>query len=212
MKFIEKKENVEREYDVYYDREKLKEILDEIVKKTIYKTDGNFTAPHGASFNGNEFTKGASLPNGDPMYENIKKIYYYTSSGPYSYHNDSIAVEGTQVTSPELAYIIEKILADEPESINEFFEYFFHPELVPIDEKIKKLNNEIDEIDNFDFDRKINALNNLKCLCEEKRVKAYFDPDLLRKYYTQAYFLFELRLVNEKTKINGSRILLKDYK
>ena len=25
MKFIEKKENVEREYDVYYDREKLKE-------------------------------------------------------------------------------------------------------------------------------------------------------------------------------------------
>lgn len=212
MKFIEKKENVERVYEVYYDREKIKEILDEIVKKTSYKTEGKFTAPSGASFKGNEFTNGASLPNGDPMYENIKRIYYYTSNGPYSYHNDSIAVEGIQVTSPELAYIIERILADEPESIYEFLEYLFHPELVPIDEKIKKLNKEIDNIDNFDFDKKINALNNLKRLCEEKKAKAYFDTDLLRNYYMRAFFLVELRLVSEKTITNGSRVLLKDLK
>lgn len=212
MKFIEKKGNVERVYEVYYDCEKLKGILDEIVKKTSYKTEGKFTAPSGASFKGNEFTNGASLPNGDPMYENIKRIYYYTSNGPYSYHNDSIAVEGTQVTSPDLAYIIERILADEPESIYEFLDYFFHPELVPIDTKIEKLNKEINNIDNFDFDKKINALNNLKCLCEEKKTKAYFNTDLLRKYYTQAYSLFELQLVSEKTITNNSRVLLKDMK
>ena len=48
--------------------------------------------------------------------------------------------------------------------------------------------------------------------CEEKKTKAYFNTDLLRKYYTQAYFLFELQLVSEKTITNNSRVLLKDLK
>ena len=212
MEFVEKNENIERVYSVCYDVEKLKELLDEIVKKASYKTDGRFTAPYNASFEGNVFTSGADLPNGDPMFENIKRIYYYTSDGPYSYHNDSIAVEGTQVTPPELAFIIERILSDEPNSIYELLNYATHDELVPIDEKIAAANRAVNGIDNFDFDKKINALNSLKHFCEDKKTKEYFDVELLKQYYLQARSLFELQLVSEKTMKNSGRILLKDYK
>ena len=174
MEFIEKSDNVERVYSVYYDDKKLKELLDEVVRNASYKTDGTFTAPYNASFEGNVFISGADLPNGNPMYENIKRIYRFTSNGPYSYHGDSIAVEGTQVTPPELAFIIERILSDEPNSIYKFLNYATHDELVPIDEKIAAANKAVDEIDNFDFDKKINALNSLKQFCEDKKAKKYF--------------------------------------
>lgn len=213
MEFIEKSDNVERVYSVYYDCEKLKELLDEIVRKASYKTDGKFTAPYNASFEGNAFTSGASLPNGDPMYENIKRIYRYTSNGPYSYHDDSIAVEGTKVTPPELAFIIERILSEDSDSIYEFLNYTTHDELVPIDEKIAAADKAVDEIDNFDVDKKINALNSLKQFCEDKKSKEYFDAELLKQYYLQARSLIELQLVSEKTmKSSSGRVLLKDYK
>ena len=212
MEFIEKSDNIERVYLVYYDDKKLKELLNEVVRNASYRTDGTFTAPYNASFEGNVFTSGADLPNGDPMYENIKRIYRFTSKGPYSYHDDSIAVEGTQVTPPELAFIIEKILSNETNSIYKFLNYANHEELVPIDEKIAAANKAVDEIDNFDFDKKINALNSLKRFCENKKGKEYFDVELLKKYYLQACSLFELELVSEKTIKNGGRILLKDYK
>ena len=109
----------------------------------------------------NIIISGANLPNGDSMYENIKRIYYYTSNGPLSYPNDSIAVEGTQVTPPELAFIIESILSGK-NNIWMFLNYANSEELISIDEKVKKANNEVDKISNFDFDRKIRALNDLK--------------------------------------------------
>ena len=67
MEFIEKSDNVERVYSVYYDDKKLKELLDEVVRNASYKTDGTFTAPYNASFEGNVFISGADLPNGNPM-------------------------------------------------------------------------------------------------------------------------------------------------
>lgn len=212
MEFIEKSDNIEKVYSVYYDSEKLKKLLDEIVRNVSYKTDGKFTAPFDASFEGNVFTSGANLPNGDPMYENIDSIYRYTSHGYYSYHNDSIAVEGTLVTPPKLAFIIEKILSNEPNSIYNFLDYATSSELVSIDEKIIVANKSVDEIDNFDYDKKINALNNLKQLCENKKEKKYFDSELLKQYYLQACSLVEFQLVSEKTIRTGERILLKDFK
>lgn len=212
MEFIERKDNVEKVYSVNYNVEKLKDLLDEIVKNVSYKIDGTFTAPYNASFEGNTFTSGASLPNGDPMYENIKRIYRYTSNGPYSYRDDSIAVEGTQVTPPELAFIIKRILAEDSNSIYEFLAYETYGELIPIDKKIEYANKDVDEIDNFDFDNKICALNKLKQLCEDKKSKKYFDVELLRQYYLKACSLFELQLLSEKVTKNGEGVLLKDYK
>lgn len=212
MEFIETNDTIERVYSVYYDSEKLKKLLDEIIKNVSYKTEGTFTAPSDAKFEGNRFISGADLPNGDPMYENINRIYRYTSDEPWSYPYDSIGVEGTQVTPPELAFIIVSILADEPNSIYEFLNYPADDELIPMDEKIETTNKIINETDNFDFDNKIDALNYLKSLYEKKQNKEYFDVELLKHYYLQARSLFELELVSEKIMKKGDKVTLNDYK
>lgn len=212
MEFKEYNDIIERVYSVYYDSEKLKKLLDEIIKNVSYKTEGTFTAPSDAKFEGNRFISGADLPNGDPMFENIKRIYRYTSDEPWSYHDDSIGVEGTKVTIPCLAFIVGNILADEPNSIYQFLNYPADDELIPIDEKIETTNKIINETDNFDFDNKIDALNHLKSLYEKKQNKEYFDVELLKHYYLQARSLFELELVSEKIMKKGDRLSLNDYK
>lgn len=206
MKYIEKNKNVERVYSVHYDSEKLKELLDEVVRNLSYRTDGHFNPLHIITFDGNVITSGANLPNGDPEYENIKKIEYY------NYQDDSIRVVGTKVTSPRLAFIIKKILSDDEKGIYEFLDYKNASELIPIDEQIVAANKAIDEIDNFDFNKKMSALNELKSLCAVKENKQYFDVELLKQYYLQAYSLIELELISEKTMMSGNRVLLKDFK
>ena len=212
MEYIEKNETTERVYSVYIDREKLKDLLDEIIKKTSYRENGTFTAPYNASFKENVFTFGANLPNGDPMYENIKRIYRYTSDEPYSYHNDSIGVEGTQVTPPKLAFIIEDILSGEEQSIYSFINYPNHQELISIDEKISAANKAVDEISNFNVRDKISALTRLNKHILDKEAQRYFDVELLKKYYSQACLLIELQLVSEKNIKNSGKILLRDHK
>ena len=110
MEYIENKDNVERVYSVHFDNEKLKNLLDEIIRNVSIRINGKYTAPDNARYKDNVFTYGAELPNGDPMYENIQSIYRFTSTGMYSYHNDSIAVEGTLVKPPRLAHIIARIM------------------------------------------------------------------------------------------------------
>ena len=214
MKFKDKSEDVERIYSVHYDHKQLKKLLDEIIKKTSYRVSGKFTAPFDAKFEGTKFISGASLPNNDPMYEDIKRIYRFTSNGAYSYPYDSIAVEGTEVTSPELAYIIKGILSGDSNSFSNLLDYKNNCELIPIDEQIANANKAVDEINNYDVDKKISQLTRLKQLLEYKKSGRYFDSELLIQYDLQAISLFELELISEKIINigNGTRVLLKNLK
>lgn len=190
MKFIEKKDNIERVYSVNFDRKKLKELLNEIVRKTSYRIEGKFTIPSCLAYDD-------TLPNGDPMYENIKNKYTTTSTGEDSYHDDLIVIEGTEVNSPMLADIIGGILDGDSESIYLFANYLSSDELVPIDKQISDANQKVNDIANADVSNKIEALNDLQELCEDKKEGKYFDTELLRKYYLKARSLFSLQLVNE---------------
>lgn len=214
MQLDEKKDNVEKVFSVCYDGKKLESLLDKIVKETSYRTAGTFTAPSDVEvdFKRNEIISGARLPNGDPIYENIKRIYKYTSKSVHSYHNDSIGVEGIEVTAPLLSYIIDDILLDKCDSIYDFLNYETCGELISIDEEIRLCDEYINSINNFKTEDKIYHLNKLKKLCERKRLKQYFNVELLGQYYLQAQSLIELHLESEKTYKTGNKILFKDYK
>jgi len=214
MQLIEKTENVERVYEVTYDKEKLIALLDEIVKKASYKIEGTFNVPYGTrvSLSKQTIVEGGKLPNEDPMFINIKRIYEYTSDSSYSYHNDSTAIEGTKIVAPQLAYIIKGLLSDEPDSIDSFMKYESSEELIPIDKKIKDQDAKINETSNFAVDKKIELLEELKELCSKKDTNQYFDAKLLIAYYTAACNLIEMQLISEKVVKKGNKVLLKDYK
>lgn len=209
MQYIDKRvlkgSDVEILFDVQYDADKLEDLLDRIVKKASYKEKGRFTAPYYAQYENNKFINDIVLPNGDSMYENIERISSFD-------HGDYIEVVGVEVTPPRLAYIIDGILKNKEESIHDLMNYRDNPELISITEKITKANKEIDEIDNFDTDNKIGALERLKVLCENKKKGKYFDTQLLADFYEEALSLIDLSIVKETVVTERiGKILLKSY-
>ena len=138
MKYVEKDEKSQKVYGVYYDADKLKDLLDRVIKKTSYREHGTFTAPFRARYMENKFVDEVNLPNGDPMYEDIESIYSFESGGPYGYHDDSVGVVGIEVHPPRLAKIINGIMQGDEESIPELINYVNYRDLIPIDERIAK--------------------------------------------------------------------------
>ena len=214
MQLVEKKDNVEKVFSVCYDRKKLESLLDKIVKETSYRTEGIFTEAPGveADFEKKIIISGASLPNGDPIYENITNICPKPPKSVFGNHDGSIQIVGIEVTSPWLAYIIRDMLSGKSDSIYDFLNYETCGELISIDEEIRLCDEYINSINNFKTEDKIYHLNKLKKLCERKRLKQYFNVELLGQYYLQAQSLIELHLESEKTYKTGNKILFKDYK
>lgn len=212
MKYIYKDDKVERVFDVSYDEEELKTLLDNVVKKLSYREDGGFVIEPGPKFDNNGFSNGPVLPNGDQEYENVTGLMQWMHEGSLGYPGDSIKIKGTRVVPPRLASIIGKILSDDPKGINDLMEYPKRSECIPIDERIETTNKEIDKISNFDTDNKIGALERLKQLCDDKKNGRYFDTKLLKSFYLETLSIINLRLDTETIiNKNDNKILLKDY-
>ena len=215
MQYIEKNDNIERVYNVFFNEEELSRILDEIVKNVNYEEEGTFTLSYNAcvDYSNNHILSGEDLPNKMPRFKNIKRIYRCTSNTIHSYHNDSVACEGTQVFVPYLAYIIKGILRKETNCMESFINYKNSEEIVPLDDKIKILNDKINSMNNEYTDMKISLLKDLRRLLDNKKNNKYFDTELLNKYYNEASGYIELELVSEKVIIKErNKVLLKDLK
>ena len=215
MQYIEKNNNIESVYNVYCNEEELSRILNEIIERINYEQEGTFTLSYNArvDYEKNKIISGEYLPNGKPEYKNIKRIYPFNSNNTYGYHDDSIAVEGTKVIVPYLAYIIKRILRKEINSIGSFIDYKNSDELVSIDEKIAMLNDKINKMDNDDPNKKIALLKELKELLNAKRDHRFFDAELLRKYYDLASREIAVQLISKRVIMNNSdKILLKNFK
>ncbi|NMA50888.1 MAG: hypothetical protein GX951_03450 [Mollicutes bacterium] len=200
IEYIIQKDNIERRYTVLIDAEKLKELLDEVVRKCSYRTHGKrHEASYSAEFDEEkkEFISGECLPNGDPMFENIEKIYRFTSNNHFSYHCDSIGVDGIKVTPPYLAFILAGILKGNQESIYHLEKYDRHEELISHSDKIELVKEAIESIDDYEVDKKIKGLEYLKKLLEAEKEKQYFDAKLLRVFYEQAKEIIKIKLINE---------------
>ena len=185
MEFLNVDGNGIKCYSVSFNTNELEELLNEIVRNGSYRTNGTFVAPYDveADVTNNKIISGAELPNGDPIFENIVKVYNYTYGKPFVYDKDSINVKGTKVTPPYLAYIIKSVLSGDKNGISRFVGYRNSDELISIDDKIASVNKLINDTGNFDFDKKIDSLNVLKRLCNQKKNNQHFDAELLNKYY-----------------------------
>ncbi|MBO7079055.1 MAG: hypothetical protein J6W64_04500 [Bacilli bacterium] len=204
MRYMEVKGNVHQTYDVSFDKEKLKLLLDEIIRNCSYLAVGKYNIDYGASSiktnkDKTEIVSGAELINGDPAFVDIKKISYYK----YEHPGDSITIEGAKVIIPQLATIIDKLMNQYQNSLYPLIEYPSNVELVPIDEQIATLNSEIKAMGDFDIDAKIGALTRLKELVYRKANNEFYDPELLKSYYEKAISLISFKLFTTTTYHDG---------
>lgn len=214
MKYEVTEGNVKKIYSIHFDKEELTGVLNQVCREACYKVkDDRHGMPIGAKYEGNEIISGAELPNGDPMFININKIYTYTSSGPKSYHDDSVGIDGVKVIVPGLAYILADLLTNENADLQAFLNYETSTELISIDEKIDFLSNEIDECSNMNYDKKIQLLRVMKELCEKKEKNQFINAYLLKIYYENACSIIELHLEEEiiTEKKCDEKVKLKDF-
>jgi len=195
IEYIIQEDNIERRYTVLIDAEKLKELLDEVVRKCSNRTYGKKHEVFSfAEFDEEkkEFISGASLPNGDPMFENIENIYHLSGDTIYGFLHDYIGVDGIKVTPPYLAFILAGILEGNQKSIYCLEKYEHHEELISHSDKIELVNEAIESISNYEVDKKIKGLEYLKKLLEAEN-----NAKLLRVFYEQAKEIIKTKLISE---------------
>lgn len=187
MEYIVREGEVKKTYLVIFDRERMQNILNEIVRTCSYKVDGRHIISKSViTKKWNELINGPVLPNGDPVFTNITHIYSTTSGNTYSVYDDSYGIFGTKTYAPELATIIKNVLdGNDENAIYELIQYGATNEMVDIDDKIELALEEAKKIDDADHNKKISALSILKALCEQKEKKEYFDAIGLQLSYEQ---------------------------
>ena len=95
-------------------------------------------------------------------------------------------------------------------SIEGLLNYKDNDDIMHIDLRIENLNYFINTISNFDFTNKIQAINDLKKLCEYKEKGYYFNTTLLQNYYIQVLNCIELNLTSEKILNQNNKVFLND--
>lgn len=120
---------------------------------------------------------------------------------------------------PYLIELIDKILEDENDYLSDIYNINYNKELVPLDKRVKKLNNKINSLDNSNY-KKIDKLNELKNLLEQIKLNknqknVYKAYELVRKHikfklidsidkvqvkYVVSFFQvdYNLKVVNDK--------------
>lgn len=208
MIYREVTEKYERVYEVSYDIDNLEELLQKIVNIVSYRIEGKFIE---RSVKSKKELNSFALDKPGYMYQDIKNCSITTIYDELGDRCQALEFNATKICPPYLAHVVAAILRNEDGSVSKLLRYEDEEELIPIDQRILRLNNEINSIDNKDCDMKISALNALKELLEAKKKNRYYDAALLKNYYREALSLIELNMISEKVVTDGPKILLRDF-
>lgn len=200
--------NIIREYKVFYDEKKLRELLNKIVRECSYKIEGEFTLKVSEVIYGYDkdrsygIRKLPSLLNGDPMYQDTTKV----CDDYDGLSTERVFVNGSKVILPKLAEIIASILNGDSEALKLLAFYENDDELISIDmqmqAKIKK-SRELITASEVEIDRFIEVSDELKELRAKQKDNHYFNTKLLNRYYFEVINLIVYELVSETKKPSG---------
>jgi hypothetical protein len=205
MEYKIKRNNVEDVYEVFVDTKEMNMLLSSLVRTLSYREKGSFIAPciARASYEKQKIY-GAILPNYDPMFEKITRIYKTEDENSY----DSIGVDAVKVTPPRLARIMKGLIDNDSNSIYDLIIYKDDLELVPIEERINKAATDL-ENDPTNTEKR----NELMSLYEDYDNGRYFDTEKLSSFYEKTRSLVSLTKIKQTTYYKtNNKCLLKNFK
>lgn len=180
--YVENNDKIEK-YEIEFDKEKLKKLKIEIINKC------------------SEITHKEYNNTIEPNYFDYLKIRNYQSKQIGTVEGRDYAPDKTlyhisydEYIFPYLVTLIDRLLKNDIEALNEIFNPSIEKEKISFTQRIENLSKEIDEINNFDTNKKITKLQELQKLIETQKLNSSQLPVSL--YYTKVQELITFKYIN----------------
>ncbi len=204
MQIVINDENRELTYELNFDREKIINLIDEIVEKCAFRKNGRYFVD-ARTMNeaerkiiNNMFWKDIKTYENfsDIKMEDVEDEYDYWRPGdprPYSFEAEAIVV-------PDLVIYLMNVLNGKSIDYNWFAKREeLHKKDVAM-KKIQLLDSEINKISNFDWNKKMQMLEEFASIVKCFRNIPNFDNEILSNFYDKVESCIKLELIQEKIK------------
>lgn len=205
MKLVKNTENRESIYEIVYEESTIKELISEIITNCSIRVRGRHRVEANTLKEAKEIIDSLVDSIGNKIYENVTDIREEQVNDPFDYwrHGDPVpySFEADVLVSPKLVGFLNNLLSGEDEISLYGYEYF--EERKELSEKTKlamEINTkdyEINQISNYDTERKMQMLEDFAYMLERLKSIPNFDYEKLSKYYDLAGQAISLELVQE---------------
>lgn len=201
MQIVKNTENRESIYELNYDEQLIKELIADIIKNCSYRKRTRCAIEAHSQKEAIKIISSKTNYVGDKLYENVTDIRAEEVHDPFDYwrHGDPApySFDADLLVSPRLVSFLINLINDKPIDYDWFTSRKELSEKENAELKIKELDAEINQISNFDTQRKISMLEYLqKCVKDLNSIPS-FDYEILSKYYDLAEKHISLELVQE---------------
>lgn len=200
-----KEENKTYIYEIIFDKKEVADLMFEIAEKCRFKIKKNIVLNDFAIGKDSEKYVISDLKRkkditGKSIYEHIYDVNIFANiDGNYWTHGDPYNVSFTAVVNylPSLVQILKNLI-NGINSYEELLNYQNSSELIDIECQLANMDEEINNISNYDPEEKINCLKRMKEMLDFAKLNKDFDTKLLYELYLKAKSLFKLELVEER--------------
>lgn len=205
LMFESQEGNVIYKYEIVFDKKEVEDLILEIVEKCSFKVKKNIVLNDFAIGKDAEKDVISNLKRkkditGKPIYEHIYDVKIFANmDGDYWRHGDPYDVSFTAIVNytPSLVYILQNLISG-INSYEELLNYQNSNELIDIKCQLANMDEEINNISNYEPEEKINCLKKMKEMLDFAYLNMDFDTNLLYELYLKAKSLFKMELVEER--------------
>lgn len=182
MNYFKKNETSIEKYDVKFERDEIERLRIEVINNCSEIFHREYDSTQGP--NQFDYLKIRNYKQQENGYQEYidgpdEPVYHFTYN-EYKY--------------PYLISLIDRLLDGEESTLEEIFNYTPTDKRLSIEDRIKIMSDEIDQIPNIEVDEKTNKLEELKQLIEHSKLNSNQKPT--EQYYLRLQELIQLELVD----------------
>lgn len=211
MQIVIKNDNKESIYEMIFDEQNIRNLIDEIIENCSFRKKGRYVVYARSKEAARIKIENEIFWKEIKTYEKICDFRAEDFHDPNNYWRPGdprpFSFEAEAIVAPELVYYLMNILKGE----NIDYNWFVNREELHKKEKIKtqiqKIDSEINHMSNFNWETKIKMLEELGTKVKHLNELPNFDNEILDKYYSLVENSIKLELLQETIKY--SKKLLK---
>ena len=204
MQIVINNENKELTYELNFNEEEVINLIDEIIEKCAFRKKGRYVVEARTKNEVERQIENNIFWKDIKSYENFSDIRVEEVNDPNDYWRPGdpkpFSFEAEAIVVPDLVNYLMNILNEKDIDYNWFINREELSKKDSMMKKIQQLDFEINQISNFDWDKKIKMLEEFATIFKQFNNIPYFDAELLSSFYDKAENYIKLELIQETIK------------